>query len=122
MKFRLLLVLGIGVLLTLTACEQPTVDPDQKYRDLLVGTTWGPDPAYSGETQPPIFLFYRNGTAQIGAGFQGTWSYEKGTLTIQRTIDGYVDVTTAPDLVISRGNLVFQYVGVLRHLVPFADQ
>lgn len=113
------LVLLLGMM---ASCEQPTVDPDEKYRDLLVSTPWGPDPAYPDDPPAPVLIFYRNGTTQIGSGFHGTWAYDGGVLTMKRTEDGLTDETRRPELVISTGKLHIQYVGVLRHLIPFTDK
>lgn len=112
---------GLLVLAALTlGCEQPTADPDQVYRDLLVGKVWHPAAAPASNAEPQLY-FSSGGGVVIGGSLAGTWSYDDGTFTLTRTVDSQTDTTTAPDLVISASQLHINYLGGLCYLVPKPD-
>lgn len=112
---------GLLVLAALTlGCEQPTADPDQVYRDLLVGKVWQPATTPSSNAEPLLY-FYSGGEVSIGGVIDGLWNYDNGVLILTRISFTQTDTTTAPDLVISASQLHINYLGGLCYLVPKPD-
>jgi len=90
---RAIALLWMGV--ALVACEQPTVDPDQKLRDTIVGRAWTPDPAFPLGAPNPNMTFYGDGTVIIDhKDVRGTWSYLNSVFTITGPLGTYQ--TTSP--------------------------
>ncbi|HTH13910.1 MAG TPA: hypothetical protein VMB23_05905, partial [Spirochaetia bacterium] len=67
---RLALIL-VALGLVAVACKQPTSDPDQALRDLIVNKTWYPDTNYA-DTNTDIFFFQPGGT---GYTHSGNWTF-----------------------------------------------
>lgn len=79
--------------LVLVACEQPTVDPDQKLRDTIVGRAWLPDPAFPPSAPSPKMVFSTDGSVIIDS-HRGSWSYVNSVFTVTGPLGTYQ--TTSP--------------------------
>lgn len=122
MKPRPWATVGVLVLLLgmMASCEQPTVDPDEKYRDLLVGPQWitNGDPQNHAE---PTLIFRPDGTANLnGVNDAVRWTLKKKTLTLVHSQG--TDVTTSDVFAVSTTELTLVYLGGTCHLIPFTDQ
>lgn len=112
------------------SCQQPTSDPDQAVRDLIVAHHWISDPAY----QPPFatpdpaefqVLFDVVGAANIDAGSRlGSWTYAGGVFTLHYTDTNatggtaVTETTSSPTFTVTKTSLQFNYLGGLCHLIP----
>jgi hypothetical protein len=117
-SLRLVLIL-LALVLAVAACKQPTTDPDQALRDLIVNKTWYHDDTnYPSETNPENFLFNPDGTGFTHGGtWTFTWTIVSGTLTITWTgvaTTNAADVTSS--LAITSTTLVITYLQNPIHL------
>jgi len=111
-RFALLLLAS----LLFTSCQQPTTDPDQAVRDLIIGTTWVPDETRASWASPRAY-FYQNGSALLNSTV-ATWSYKSGVLTLVYTQGTTVitEITISPSLSVTASSFSFNYLGGLCHL------
>lgn len=99
-------VLGlVALVLLLASCEQPTVDPDQKLRDTIVGLAWLSDPvAGAADVVTPKMVFEVGGSVIIDS-HRGTWSYVNAVFAITGPLGTYQ--TTSPSF--DTSHFVFFY-------------
>lgn len=117
------LVLLAGVL-GLSGCEQPTADPDEAIRELIIhhNRAWIVDETKANHAAP-VLVFSARGKLLINGATDGTWSYKKKVFTLTRTVSGILvsDTTTVPDFLATKNQLNINYEGGLCHFIPGAN-
>jgi len=111
---------GALVWLLVVSCEQPTTDPDQAIRDLLIGPTWIQDDANYPTEPGDTFRFATDGSLNKGgADNWGRWSYKSGTLTLTYTDGGstVTETSSGANLAVTGSTLRLIFLGVTCHFV-----
>lgn len=113
------------MLLLIGSCQQPTSDPDQAVRDLIVAHHWISDPAYAPPPEDQV-LFSVDGTFIMKAGtLHGRWTYVGGVFTISYYDNAdptsgnlVTEISSGAAFAVTKTTLLFNYLFLPAHFIP----